>query len=69
MSRDPKFETNPMIKKQKIPNKLMSDLSVSFVADFELRISDFDSTLGAMKRQTSSDSIGTNGQKSEEASL
>jgi hypothetical protein len=30
-----------MIKKEKSPNKLVSDLSVSFVSDLELRISDF----------------------------
>jgi hypothetical protein len=58
-----------MIKKHKIPNQLIadfdfwiSDLSVSFVSDFELRISDFDSIrLGAMK--TVSASRETNDQK------
>jgi len=55
------------IKKQKISNQLssdfgfwISDLSVSFVSDFELRISDFDSVL-AQEEQTVS--------KFEEASL
>jgi hypothetical protein len=54
-----------------MPNTLISDfdflisnLSVSFVSDFELRISDFDSVRhSAMKRVGASGSSGTKGQK------
>ena len=56
-----------MIKKQKILNMLISDFDFwisSFVSDFELRISDFDSVrLSVMKRVGASGAMGTNGQK------